>query len=154
MSEIDWARRGLEFRFVTETPVARYALRSRPRVTAHDPFHRAYQPSMAGVELPATLIPLRNRAGGPVDADTLRGALPIQAVARALRIIQPDPDGPSEEIDALWIQGVDESDLDTLRAKHGLGDILLVDADETDQWKADGEKVGAPAALLLGRIPP
>lgn len=26
MSEIDWARLGLEFRFVTETPVARYGL--------------------------------------------------------------------------------------------------------------------------------
>ncbi len=66
MSEIDWARLGLELRFVTETPIARYALCSRPRVTAHDPFHRAYQPSIAGVELPAALIPLRTRGGGPV----------------------------------------------------------------------------------------
>lgn len=152
MSEIDWARRGLEFRFVTETPVARYALRSRPRVTAHDPFHRAYQPSMASVELPAALIPLRNRAGGSVDAQTLRAALPSQTIARALQIIQPDPDGPSDEIDALWIQGVDESDLDTLRAEHGLGDILAIHADESATSLGDPAPL-RPSPLHLHPLP-
>lgn len=128
MTPIDWARRGLELRFTAATPpIARYALRPRPRATAHDPFHRAFQPTMHAVALPAAVLPLRTRRGDPLDPTTL--ALPDGATRHPIEIISPEPAGPRRTA-ALWLQGIDEATLDAIRQAHDLPDALLITADE------------------------
>jgi len=127
-------------------PTARFALRLERRASKRPLFlppHDAHR-------LPAAVLPLVTHAGNRVALTTLAGAYPHAVFHEAAIFTQSALDAPAERVDAAWVEGLEEAELDALRRAYDLRPGYRLAEDECVY--SQGSDLGARFLVPLPRI--